>query len=151
MAEGVVQDFFLDVEIGLVVSLDQHYVCDAVPLDQVRAIFTLVGSCPGASVLICSYAPLTSPHRPSTRTFAEGIVRYTHESATLVPAVGKDRSPEDKATCLELLLRELDYLLDIPVSIVHFDDSWRITHASCNFCARGLSAFKGVTWDSTKY
>ena len=147
LAEGIAQDLTVDTGAGVIISLDQHGVCDAVPIAQVHEIFSLVGASPRASVVICSYASLYSPHRQSTRAFAEGLVNFTRVSASLVHTTGKDRPPGDKASFLESLLRELDSLLDFPLSVVHFDDSWRVTNA---IAARGVPTLRAITWDGNK-
>ena len=82
------------------------------------------------------------------RTFAEGMVNLIRVAASLLRTTGKDKPPGDKASFLESLLRELDSLLDFPLSVVHFDESWCVTNS---IAARGVPTLKGVTWDGNKY
>ena len=95
LSEGLVADFSIGSGLSSlkIVSLDQHKVLDATSLEDARAIFTLCGSQQDVALIVCSYAPVGSPNRPRTRSFVQGLSRYTGTSVSLVHTAAKIHGP----------------------------------------------------------
>ena len=145
LAEGICNDVVASTGSATVFSYDMRNVADASPLNDVRSIVSAIGRHQRASVLICSYSPVTSQFRQSTYQFVQGLVRYTGVQVSLVQTAGKAQGPASKASFLTALIEQLNNISNVDFGLVHWDDSWDIVDSLQN-----LPQIQVVHWNGRK-